>query len=260
MRGSLRERPVERLEGPAANLHVLLRHRPRSISRQGVTDRLSLGCRRSYGGFVFGFCFALVISAITTPAGVSGAVFLLPVQVSVLEVPSPSVTPTNLLYNVLAIPGALVGFAREEDARWSRRLLVLGAMPGAVIGAVVRGGGALRPRRVPGGGRVRARPAWSSPAHTPTGGPASPRPSDQRRAARCALSLAVGVVGGIYGIGGGSILAPVLVSMGLSVRMVAPAALGLDLPNLGGPVSPRTRCCRCGPRATLHRIGCSVCS
>jgi uncharacterized protein len=30
---------------------------------------------------------------------------------------------------------------------------------------------------------------------------------------------------GVYGIGGGSILAPVLVSFGLSVRAVAPAAL-----------------------------------
>jgi uncharacterized protein len=40
-----------------------------------------------------------------------------------------------------------------------------------------------------------------------------------------AFSLAVGIVGGIYGIGGGSILAPALVSLGLSVRAIAPAAL-----------------------------------
>ena len=39
------------------------------------------------------------------------------------------------------------------------------------------------------------------------------------------LSLAVGTVGGIYGIGGGSILAPVLVGLGYTVREVAPAAL-----------------------------------
>ena len=59
--------------------------------------------------WLLGFGFAFLISAITTPAGVSGAVFLLPVQVSVLGVPSPSVTPTNLLYNVLAIPLAAMG-------------------------------------------------------------------------------------------------------------------------------------------------------
>src|SRR5688500_2518247 len=89
--------------------------------------------------WLLGFCFAFVISAITTPAGVSGAVFLLPLQVSVLEVPSPSVTPTNLLFNVLAIPGALVRFAREQvlGGRLTR-LLIAGTVPGAVIGAVIR--------------------------------------------------------------------------------------------------------------------------
>ena len=40
------------------------------------------------------------------------------------------------------------------------------------------------------------------------------------------LALAVGVIGGIYGIGGGSILGPVLVGRGLPVSRVAPAALG----------------------------------
>jgi len=39
---------------------------------------------------------AFLISALTTPAGISGAVLLLPFQVSVLGMPGPSVTPTNL--------------------------------------------------------------------------------------------------------------------------------------------------------------------
>src|SRR3712207_977115 len=55
------------------------------------------------------FCIALV----TTPAGVSGAVLLLPVQVGLLDVPNPSVTPTNLLYNVVATPAAVVRYARD---------------------------------------------------------------------------------------------------------------------------------------------------
>lgn len=50
---------------------------------------------------------AFAIAVITTPAGVSGAVLLLPLQVSVLGTPSPSVTPTNLLDNVVASPGAI---------------------------------------------------------------------------------------------------------------------------------------------------------
>ncbi len=175
--------------------------------------------------WLLGFCFALVISAITTPAGVSGAVFLLPVQVSVLEVPSPSVTPTNLLFNVLAIPGALVRFAREQvlGGRLTR-LLVAGTIPGAVIGAV------LRVEVIPGPDAflvvigcvliplgallVMRRPVTESRGVLPIS-----------EAQLVALALAVGVVGGIYGIGGGSILAPVLVSMGLSVRVIAPAAL-----------------------------------
>ena len=43
-----------------------------------------------------------------------------------------------------------------------------------------------------------------------------------------AISLAafvVGIVGGIYGIGGGSILGPILVGSGMAVSVVAPAAL-----------------------------------
>ena len=177
------------------------------------------------GNLLLGFCFALVISAITTPAGVSGAVFLLPVQVSVLEVPSPSVTPTNLLYNVLAIPGALFRFART-GAIGGRltRLLIAGSMPGAVIGAVIRVEVLRGPNAflvvvgcvlVPLGVLLLARRSPGEPRRMPA-------ISDVQLVG---LSLAVGVVGGIYGIGGGSILAPLLVSMGLSVRAVAPAAL-----------------------------------
>src|SRR4029077_17385596 len=39
------------------------------------------------------------------------------------------------------------------------------------------------------------------------------------------LAVIVGVIGGIYGIGGGSLLAPILVGMGLSVLAVAPATI-----------------------------------
>ena len=52
---------------------------------------------------------------ISTPAGISGAVLLLPFQVSVLGTPSPSVTPTNLLYNVISTPGALYRYWRQRQ-------------------------------------------------------------------------------------------------------------------------------------------------
>lgn len=40
-----------------------------------------------------------------------------------------------------------------------------------------------------------------------------------------ALATGVGILGGIYGIGGGSPLSPILVGRGLPVATVAPAAL-----------------------------------
>jgi uncharacterized membrane protein YfcA len=69
--------------------------------------------------------------------GVSGAVLLLPFQVSVLGTPQPGVTPTNLLYNVVATPGALYRYRRQGQT--SRRLalvLIAGTTPGVVAGSL----------------------------------------------------------------------------------------------------------------------------
>jgi hypothetical protein len=116
---------------------------------------------------------AFLISALTTPAGISGAVLLLPFQVRVLGTPGPSVTPTNLLYNVVSTPGALYRYWRQGQTG-GRLALVL------IAGTVPR-----RHRRIghpgraaPGSARVRPggrrRPAWtcesiSSPASARTG-------------------------------------------------------------------------------------------
>ncbi len=61
-----------------------------------------------------GALIAFCIAVFTTPVGVSGAVFLVPVQISILHTPNPAVTPTNLLYNLIAIPGALLRFRRRN--------------------------------------------------------------------------------------------------------------------------------------------------
>ncbi|MFI7610913.1 hypothetical protein ACIBP6_06725 [Nonomuraea terrae] len=61
----------------------------------------------SWQGDLLGFGAGLVIAVFAAPVGVSGAVFLLPVQLSVLSVPSPAITPANMLYNVVPIPRAL---------------------------------------------------------------------------------------------------------------------------------------------------------
>jgi len=86
-----------------------------------------------------GALIAFNVAAISTPAGVSGAVFLLPVRVSVLHVPNPALTPTNLLYNVLATPGALLRFAQAGRLRTPlTRALLLGSVPGVVVGSIIR--------------------------------------------------------------------------------------------------------------------------
>jgi uncharacterized membrane protein YfcA len=53
-----------------------------------------------------------------------------------------------------------------------------------------------------------------------------------------AVALLVGTVGGIYGIGGGSILAPILLALGYSAYEVAPATLAATfLTSIGGIVT-----------------------
>ncbi len=53
---------------------------------------------------------AFVVSLFTSMAGVSGAFLLLPFQMSVLHFESPSVNPTNMVYN---IPGGVYRYLRE---------------------------------------------------------------------------------------------------------------------------------------------------
>src|SRR4051795_6220907 len=82
---------------------------------------------------------AFVTAAVASPAGISGAVLLLPFQVSVLGVPSPAVTPTNLLYNVVGTPGGLLGYRPAGALHGTlARLLLAGTLPGVVVGAVIR--------------------------------------------------------------------------------------------------------------------------
>src|SRR3954451_13438963 len=122
---------------------------PRSDVRGALTPWMSdAGEARSAGekqlteyGFavdsarlVEGVAAAIAIATLTAPVGVSGAVFLLPVQLDVLHVPNPAVTPTNLLYNVIAAPGALLRY-RDRLAGPLTRTLLIGTVPGVIAGA-----------------------------------------------------------------------------------------------------------------------------
>jgi uncharacterized protein len=205
-----------------------LRKLPRHVAQDAV--------RAGYRGPVYGtgwtVAAALVaafgIAAIATPAGISGAVLLLPFQVSVLGTPSPAVTPTNLLYNVVATPGALYRYRRQHQTGGRLALLLIsGTLPGVIAGSVIRveliPGPAIFDLVVSavllplGAWLTATRPARrASPARPPRRIP-SP--------VLIGLSCLVGCVGGIYGIGGGSILSPVLIGTGRPAADVAPAAL-----------------------------------
>jgi uncharacterized membrane protein YfcA len=157
---------------------------------------------------------AFAIAVLATPAGISGAVLLLPFQVSVLGTPSPAVTPTNLLYNVVATPGALYRYWRQGQTGGRLAVvLITGTLPGVVAGSIIR----VEPLPSPHvfdfvvAAVLLPLGVWlalTSPARA--GGEARPVrvfPVPML----VLLAAVVGCVGGIYGIGGGSILAPILI-------------------------------------------------
>ncbi|WP_416224230.1 TSUP family transporter [Thiohalophilus sp.] len=208
---------------------------------------------------------AFVISFFTSMVGISGAFLLLPFQMSVLHYTAPSVSATNMVFNLVAIPGGVYRYLREGRVLWSlTAAIALGTLPGIAIGYVVR------VRYLPDpvafklfvGGvllyiayrvfadlmswrRVRAGVSNGSPARS--AGPAmamktlavSParvcfRYQDQSFSfsvpAMVLLAFVVGIIGGIYGIGGGAIIAPFCITLfGLPVYTVAGAALAATL-------------------------------
>jgi uncharacterized membrane protein YfcA len=182
---------------------------------------------------------AFVIAVLSTPAGISGAVLLLPFQVSVLGTPSPSVTPTNLLYNVVSTPGALYRYWRQGQTGGRLALvLIAGTLPGVVAGSIIR------VKVLPG---PRVFDLVVAAVLLPLGvwlaltRPSRPDSEQVRRIPApvlIVLSAVVGCVGGIYGIGGGSILAPILIGSGRRAVEVAPAALASTfVTSVGGVIT-----------------------
>ena len=194
---------------------------------------------------------AFVIALVTAPAGLSGAFLLLPFQMSVLGFTSPGVTPTNLLYNVVAIPGGVYGYLREGRMTWPLTWIVIaGTLPGMLFGAVIRVRYLVAPHSVKlFVGLVLAYMAvrlfWDLRRRTsPLGIPADAVVRTTLASARTVeyefrgehfsyrpaplfvLALIVGVIGGIYGVGGGAIIAPYVIAiLQLPAYTIAGAAL-----------------------------------
>lgn len=192
---------------------------------------------------------ALVVSFFTSMGGVSGAFLLLPFQMTVLGYVNPSVSATNQLYNVFANPAAIFRYNREGRLVWPLAwTLVAGTLPGVWLGALIRvtllpdprlfklfvalvlfgiaaqmvmgkKQSAPEPERAAGvrileNNRRRIQYDYAGTVHTVS------------VPGVFALSVIVGLVGGIYGIGGGAILSPFLVSLlGLPVHTVAGSTL-----------------------------------
>ncbi len=82
---------------------------------------------------------AFVVSFFTSMGGVSGAFLLLPFQVSFLNFTSPSVSATNFVYNIVAIPSGVYRYLKEGRMAWPLTwVVIVGTLPGVFIGYYLR--------------------------------------------------------------------------------------------------------------------------
>jgi uncharacterized protein len=157
------------------------------------------------------------------------AFLLLPIQVQVLHVPSPEVSPTNLLFNVISAPAGAVAYyrARRLDIPLARALSA-GTAPGVIVGALLRSTWLADATRF---GIVAAIVLVGLglriliDALRPTR-PRRPR-EDLPPLWRLGILFTVaGLVGGVYGIGGAALVVPWLTTVErLPVAPVAGAGL-----------------------------------
>lgn len=197
---------------------------------------------------------AAVISFFTSMGGVSGAFLILPFQMSFLGYTSPSVSATNFVYNIVAIPSGVYRYVRERRMNWPLVwAVVAGTLPGVFIGYYIRvlylpepgkfkvfvgcvllALGAkllfevnekkkdLKPNNAGTDFTMRIvsatlkRVEYSFKGETYSFGIVT----------IFVLAFIVGIIGGTYGIGGGAIIAPFLVAvLRLPIYTVAGAAL-----------------------------------
>jgi len=164
-----------------------------------------------------------------TPTGVSGGLLLLPVLMTGYGLPGSVASATNLVFNVVSTPSALVHYLRARRIDWRLAgVLAFSAVPAAVAGALINvlliddsrmfrtlvsvllAAAAVRmllPRPSPSVEVGRCLPWWAW-------------------AALVLTALASGTIGGFYGLGGAVLAAPMTILITRRpVREVAGAAL-----------------------------------
>lgn len=195
---------------------------------------------------------AFVISFFTSMSGLSGAFLLLPFQMSVLGYTSPSVSATNQLFNIIAIPSGVLRYMREGRMVWPLTWAVIaGTLPGVAIGAIIRVAylpdtkdfklfvgcvllyigyrlfssvkfkkTQVQPQQIVGETKIVE---FSIKRISYTFGT---KTFSASTIGIFLLTFMVGIVGGIYGIGGGAIIAPFFITFfGLPVYTIAGACL-----------------------------------
>ncbi len=221
---------------------------------------------------------AFVISFFTSMGGVSGAFLLLPFQMTFLGYTNPSVSATNQLFNIVAIPSGVYRYVKEGRMVWPLTWIVIaGTLPGVFIGALIRVAWLPDPRHFKLFAAcvllyIGTKMVWELLDRNAAQGAKSDSEkrfqemvrrrraeTNETKAAEeknlqtvkvthfnlkrlgytfydesfdvsfwgiLSLSFIVGIVGGIYGIGGGAIIAPFFVTFfGLPVYTLAGAAL-----------------------------------
>ncbi len=199
---------------------------------------------------------AFVVSFFASMGGFSGAFLLLPFQMSVLGYTNVSVSPTNQLYNVFSNPAGFFRYYHEHRMLWPLAWIILaGTVPGLFAGAFIRICWLPDVRQFKlfvalvllgiGMQLLRDMLGIHRPAPAPEKGSLS-RPIVtvmEQNLRTVVYSYAgsiyrfpvpklfgfcgvVGLIGGIYGIGGGAIISPFLVSVfHLPVHTIAGATL-----------------------------------
>ena len=215
------------------------------------------------------FLVAFIVSFLTSMGGVSGAFLLLPFQVSVLNYTAPSVSSTNQLFNIVAIPSGVYRYIREGRMLWPLTwAVIIGTLPGVFIGAWLRIEYLPDPKNFKFfaglillyiGWRLfkdiitRKKNTHRSPVVKSESGHFVTITNSTLKSvefeyngesfrfyppAVYALCFFVGIAGGIYGIGGGAIIAPFFVTlMGLPVYTIAGATLmGTFITSIAGVI------------------------